>query len=329
MLRSVLVVVLVAMASCEGPAPGRARANPGGTPAMVEDTPPAPAAPLRPFECVVGASELARANALVRDQRLQGAELEAAMNDAMRAAQSPSTSSTATPSVEALARSSADLSQGLDPLMSVLAGYRQRGLGASGAAVSACARAFASNELARLAIVVEQQRLYRPALATGAGRLFDRELASSPPAYLDQQLDSARALLGIAGPFVALLSSTDVDAEPVAPVAYWRNTIDELNRFTQVRDPAGQLAALHALLVVVAGLDLADCARGPAALAPEELGNDRFSQRRRELMGDVRSRCPSSSVAPSAGGAGRPTPSNSGASRGGRPRPSPPGRERR
>lgn len=223
--------------------------------------------------------------------------LERVLNNTMRAAQTPDPARQPIQQVslqatsqadQELARESAHFSKALEPLLNVLRMSGQYGFDASRARITQCVRDYAADNLAHIDALVGVSRLYDPSAGSDDNSFFN--LGSTPVTvdYLARQVSRSQVLAGYAAPFVSFLQNTDAvnDAQrPNAQTApYWNNTIAELNRYVQFKEPAGQVGQLHNLfLKQFADLGTSNCAKTLTAYQPPAYGNDLFSQRRRHL----------------------------------------------
>jgi type VI secretion system protein ImpL len=184
----------------------------------------------------------------------------------------------------------------LQPLLGVLRLYTQMGFARSGGLVAQCARDAAGDALGRISVLANQSRLYEPEAGPADGPVL--VLGTTPVVrdYLARQVARAQVVNGYADPFTALLRNTSGvnDAQSSTPqtLTYWTNTIHELTRYVQFKDPAGQVGALDALfLKTVSDLTYANCAKSLAAYQAPEYGDDLFSARRRLLVARVTALC--------------------------------------
>lgn len=284
----------------------------------------------RPFECLGTnatwhANEIAEAAGYVDDyeafakaqqlpplpdggrplyDRLARQSLAHALDDALRRAQQmPPDASGQAPGLQAVSPGDAQLTQvggelarGLDSLRKVLDAYVGYGLSNAGADVRQCVRDFAADNLGRVDALADSSRLYAPPAAAGNDVLF--ELGSLPVAkdFLARQLARAQVLGSYATPFVSLLGDTpgvdDAWRDNPQTAVFWRNTLDEINRYTQGKEPTGQVANLDTYFIGrLAGMSYTDCAEVLAAYTAPDYGNDLFSERRRILERQVQLRC--------------------------------------
>lgn len=236
--------------------------------------------------------------------RLARLSLASALDDAMARAQLPSTSSpdpltgleVVTRADQQLATLSSTLTATLDPLKAVLGDYGSYGNPASAAVVRQCARDFASDVLSRISALSDASRLYAPPAAAVGDLMFDLGSLPVQKEYLSRQVARAQVLAGYATPFMNLLQGsqgvTDANRPLTSTAAYWRNTIDELNRYTQGKEPTGQVANLDNYFIKqLATLTYSGCGKQLAAYDSPEFGNDLFSERRRTLESAVAQRC--------------------------------------
>ena len=283
--------------------------------------------PLRPFQCLGGdviwqadaiaeaASYVEQYTAFIADlpsptlpdggrplyDRLARQSLAHALDDSLRRAQQVAPDALRI-GVEAigrsdmrLARTSEELARGMQSLHAVLAAYLSYGF-ASGPAVRQCSRTFAADNLGAIDGLADGSRLYVPTAASGDDLMY--ELGSLPVTrdFLARQLARAQVLSGYAAPFVALLDATpgidDTWRSTAQTAPFWRNTIDEIDRYIQGKEPAGQVGNLEAYFInPLADMTYADCAQELADYHSPAFGNDLFSERRRSLEAQVGLRC--------------------------------------
>jgi type VI secretion system protein ImpL len=232
---------------------------------------------------------------------LARASLGHALDDALRRAQRVPPESQA--DLEAATRTDAqltkvgdELARGLDSLKTVLNAYASYGFSDGGAEVRQCARGFAADNLGGVDALADSSLLYAPTVAVGTDTLFTFGGLPVTKDYLARQVARAEVLAGYADPFLALLSDTpgvdDAWRDTPQTAAFWRNTRDELDRYTKGKEPAGQVANLDAYFVAqLTGMTYANCASVLAAYTSPEFGNDLFSDRRRKLERQVQLRC--------------------------------------
>ena len=232
---------------------------------------------------------------------LARASLGHALDDALRRAQRVPPESQA--DLEAATRTDAqltkvgdELARGLDSLKTVLNAYASYGFSDGGAEVRQCARGFAADNLGGVDALADSSLLYAPTVAVGTDTLFTFGGLPVTKDYLARQVARAGVLAGYADPFLALLSDTpgvdDAWRDTPQTAAFWRNTRDELDRYTKGKEPAGQVANLDAYFVAqLTGMTYANCASVLAAYTSPEFGNDLFSDRRRKLERQVQLRC--------------------------------------
>lgn len=236
--------------------------------------------------------------------RLARQSLAYAIDDALRRAQQMPPSATGqAPGLQAVSPGDArlvqvggELARGLDSLHTVVDAYVGYGLSNAGAAVRQCVRDFAADNLGRVDALADSSRLYAPPAAAGSDVLF--ELGSLPVTkdFLARQLARAEVLGSYATPFVSLLGDTpgidDAWRDSPQTAGFWRNTLDEINRYTQGKEPTGQVANLDAYFIGrLAGMSYPHCAEVLAAYTAPDYGNDLFSERRRNLERQVQLRC--------------------------------------
>ena len=272
--------------------------------------------------------------------RIARSALERAMNDAMRAAQSPTlgtglapapvataptpaasaaaSSPALTPAVTpplaatdaALLSQSSDMARVLDGLLSVQRLYAQLGFTASAAKLTQCTGQFANQALQRVRGLANQSRLYAPDVATTPGLLLDLGGTALTRDYLLSQVARAQVLAAYAEPFVNLLRNGAVDGPNAtasdasnssggsAPLPYWGNTLNQLSRYLQFNDSAGQIGQLNGLLQkTLADLTPDNCAARLAAYKPGEASNDLFYERRQALVTQVGLACTANAYA--------------------------------
>jgi type VI secretion system protein ImpL len=105
----------------------------------------------------------------------------------------------------------------------------------------------------------------------------------------------SQVLSGYATPFVNFLQNSvavnDAQNTNDQTAPYWSNTIAELNRYVQFKEPNGQVAQIDTLfLKQLPALDPTSCGKTPSYV-PVDYGNDLFSSRRKQIDEDVRWRC--------------------------------------
>lgn len=284
----------------------------------------------RPFECLGGAAiwradEIAEAAGYVNEyetfikaqtlpvlpdggrplyDRLARQSLAHALDDTLRRAQqpAPATASQRT-GLEAVGRADAQLvqvgdqlAQGMGSLQTVLDAYVAYGLSSGGAAVRQCVRDFAADNLGGVDALADSSRLYVPPASAGGDAMF--ELGSLPVLkdYLARQVARAQVLGSYATPFVSVLGDVpgvdDAWRDNPQTAPFWRNTLDEINRYTQGKEPTGQIANLDAYFIgQLAGMSYTNCGTRLSAYVAPDYGNDLFSERRRALEHQVQLRC--------------------------------------
>jgi type VI secretion system protein ImpL len=260
---------------------------------------------LRDYEAFAKAHELP-ANAEREHplyDKLARAALERALDDAMqRAQQLPATTPYPRVGIEAASRADTELAhisnemtQALPALQGVLQAYADYGF-ASGATVRQCVNDFAADQLGRVGALAAASRLYAPQPATGGELLFGTGNLPVVKDYLARQVARAQVLVGYASPFVSLMQAAPpvntAQRDTAQTLAYWRNTADELNRYTQAKEPSGQVAALDSYFIrQLGGLSYANCDAVLQEYTPPEAGNDLFSERRGQLEQSVSLHC--------------------------------------
>ncbi|GLS04979.1 hypothetical protein GCM10007860_21280 [Chitiniphilus shinanonensis] len=195
-----------------------------------------------------------------------------------------------------LSGESEDFSRVVDPLLSVLRLYDQMGFAASRSKVTQCVRDYAGDTLARVDALAGASRLYDPSNGPTDGSFFSLGTTPVTKDYLARQVSRGEVLSGYASPYVVFLKNAavidDAQLDNAQTVTYWTNTIDELNRYVQFKEPAGQVGQLDNLfLKQFAALDYANCRKTLADYKSPEFGNDLFSERRRLLEQQVKWRC--------------------------------------
>ena len=235
--------------------------------------------------------------------RLAVAQLEQVMNDALRTAQVVGSQTFYAPSVDQVTVAdqqmllqSGDFSRSLDPLLGSLRLLRQIGFDASAARAAQCARDFSSIALGKVSSLVGSSRLYEPEAGPSDGLLVSLGPTPVVRDYLARQIARAQVLAGYADPFVNLLHNSDgvndVQHDNAQTMPYWTNTINEVAAYVQFKNPGKQVGALDTLfLKTIADLTYQNCAKTLAYYVPFEYGNDMFSERRYELLNQLKRRC--------------------------------------
>ncbi len=232
---------------------------------------------------------------------LARASLAHALDDALRRAQrvppdSQVSLEAATRTDAQMARVGDELARGMDSLKAVLDAYVAYGFSDGGTEVRQCARGFAADNLGGVDALADGSRLYAPTAAVGTEAMFTYGGLPVTKDYLARQVARAEVLSGYADPFLAVLSDTpgvdDAWRDTAQTAAFWRNTRDEIDRYTKGKEPAGQIANLDAYFAAqLTGMTYANCASVLAAYTSPEYGNDLFSDRRRKLERQVQLRC--------------------------------------
>jgi type VI secretion system protein ImpL len=227
--------------------------------------------------------------------------LARALDDTLRRAQRVPNDSQA--NLEAANRTDAqltqvggELEQGIDGLKTVLNAYASYGFSDGGTEVRQCARGFAADNLGGVDALADGSRLYAPPVAVGTDAMFTLGGVPVTKDFLARQVARAQVLAGYADPFLTLLSDTpgvdDAWRDTPQTAAFWRNTRDEIDRYTKGKEPAGQVANLDAYFIgQLSGMTYSNCASVLAAYTSPEYGNDLFSDRRRKLERQVQLRC--------------------------------------
>lgn len=233
--------------------------------------------------------------------RLAREQLEAVLNDTLSAAQIPALPQPARGGVSDLSdaerrlmRESADFAGAAAPLLETLGLYRQLGFSDSAKRVSRCARGLASDNLRRVQTLVDNSRLYDLALeGESASRLLD-DIALTQD-WLARQVARARVLTGYASQYLAFLKNSRDDGENTSAdargAAFWDNTLTELERYLQFKEPNGQVGALHSLFTGTVAGPREGCRKRLADYKAPEFGNDLFSQLRRQRLQEARWDC--------------------------------------
>ena len=255
----------------------------------------------------------------VQDQRplydrLARHQLELVLNNSLRLAQMPSSAPAAmhqtgidftSPADLRQDQESADFAKLLQPILNLQRVYREKNF-VSVSNIGQCVRNFAADSLGQIQSLADQSQLYQPApnnagtsssaAASRDANFFD--LGSTPVIknYLASQVDRVQVLVRYATPFVNYLNNSDTASTTqrsnTEGAPYWNNTIGELNRYLQAKDPSGQVAQLDNLfLKQFPDMTGANCAKTLAAYIPAEYGNDLFSVRRQQLEKQVQLRC--------------------------------------
>lgn len=233
--------------------------------------------------------------------RLAREQLEAVMNDTLRRAQLDAQPQPARGGVSELsdaerrlARESADFAGAAPPLLEVLGLYRQLGFGASAQRVNRCARSLAADNLGRVRTLADSSRLYDLSLEGDAGaRLLDDVALAKD--WLARQVTRARVLTGYASQYLAFLKNSREEGEDTGVdargAAFWDNTLNELERFLQFKEPNGQVAALNSLFTGTVAGPREGCRKRLADYKPPEFGDDLFSRLRRQRLDEARWDC--------------------------------------
>lgn len=197
-----------------------------------------------------------------------------------------------------LAQSSRDLAQTLGALVAVERSYAEFGFTGGYAAVSGCLQQFASNHLSQVTGLALQSRLYMPQANPAGADFYDLGTVAVTRDYLARQVARAQVLSGYAAPFAALAQNVAaVNSSGTQPneqtVAFWNNSIAEVNRYVPANDPSGQLGLLASLFVDrLNGMDATNChTRLQSYPAGDADANDLFAWLRRTLVADTNLRC--------------------------------------
>lgn len=187
-----------------------------------------------------------------------------------------------------LARESADFAAAQAPLLEVLNLTRQLGFASSAQQATACAVAQSGDALRRAQTLADYSRLY-DASQDGAD-LADLALARD---WLDRQVKRARVLTGYASPYVAFMNNV-ADAASAADARsnrFWSDSVNELERYLQFKEPNGQVAYLHNLFLKTLAGPEATCRKRLVGYEAPEYGDDLFSQLRRSNFAQARDAC--------------------------------------
>ncbi len=233
--------------------------------------------------------------------RLAREQLEAVMNDTLRAAQLATEPAPARGGVSdlsdaerRLARESADFAGAAAPLLETLGLYRQLGFADSAQRITRCARGLAADNLRRTQTLADNSRLYDLALEGDAGARMLDDLALTKD-WLARQVARARVLTGYASQYLAFLKNSRDDGQDTSAdtrgAAFWDNTLVELERYLQFKEPSGQVAALHSLFTGTVAGPREGCRKRLADYKPPELGDDLFSTLRRQRLAEARWDC--------------------------------------
>jgi type VI secretion system protein ImpL len=199
-----------------------------------------------------------------------------------------------------LARRSGDFARIVDTLLHTLRFYRQMGMDASAAQIAQCARDYSSDMLAKVDALATASRLYDPSVTdakdVAAAPVYAVGDAAAAKDYLARQLQREQVLGGYAAPYVAFLGNSEaVDESKRATkdsAAYWDNTLSEMRRYLQFKEPNGQVAFLeNYILKNLVGLTYANCHKTLVAYRSEAIGNDFFSLQRKRLEEQAKLRC--------------------------------------
>lgn len=236
--------------------------------------------------------------------------LDQTLGQGQIAAPAPRTPSSATEPLsqadQELARRSDDFAKAVDPLLQTLRLYRQIGFDAGADHIAQCARDFAAGMLLKVDALAETSRLYEPPSGSppegSAGPVYAVGNGAVAKDYLARQLQRAQVLGGYAAPFVAFLKNSDaVDDSKRAngeSLAYWDNSLSEMRRYVQFKEPNGQVAFLENFVVKqLADMSYDNCRKLLVAYKPETAANDFFAARRRHLERDAKARCDNRSEA--------------------------------
>ncbi|MEH6460710.1 type VI secretion system protein [Chitinimonas sp. JJ19] len=197
-----------------------------------------------------------------------------------------------------MASQSASFGKQLDALNKLLTQLQQVN-GAGGAEpFSRCLREYAGDMLLRVDALAENSKLYQPESAVGemAGGTHPVYLfgdSGQVKEYLVQQRERSAVLADYAAPFVSLLDrGGSLGTANGASQGYWRNTITELKRYRDFKEPGSSLGALETLFSkTLATLDYETCSTSLAQAGKAAEGYDLYSQRYRMLSAQSLWRC--------------------------------------
>lgn len=242
-------------------------------------------------------------------QQLASYQLELALNNSLQQAQttgSPlatpkSGSTTATGGINEQQQSaaSANFAKLLAPITALQDIFNEQDFSESTASLDKCVSDFANGNLENIQALASESMLYQTTLSasssgaatgTSTSHLFDLGTTAVIKDYLAQQFSRVQILTAYATPFLDYLDNGDTNNSENAP--YWSNTANELQRFTQAKDPNAQATVLNNLyLNQLPGLDNSNCSSIISAYNAPEYGNDLFSDYRQQIEEDVKSLC--------------------------------------
>lgn len=241
--------------------------------------------------------------------RLARRHLQAVLDEILRHGQMPLPQSSAlhrdstevlSSTDQELAQRSADFTKVVDPLLSTLHLYRQLGFAAPANQITQCVRNFASDMLLKADALAQASRLYEPSSDKGKDGSGEAVYAIGGNAvvkdYLARQLQRSQVLAGYAAPFVSFLKNSEAVDESQQSnnqsASYWDNTLSEVRRYVQFKEPNGQVAHLENMFQKqLADLTYDNCGKVLGGYQGELPSNDFFSSRRRALEQDARWRC--------------------------------------
>lgn len=176
-------------------------------------------------------------------------------------------------------------------------------LGAVGLAnqFSRCVRGYAIDMLLRIDTLAQRSQLYHPIAATTdpsdeTGEMYVLGDEAQLKDYLLRQRDRSAVLATYAEPFVKYLDASPLNEEsarpPAASPAFWHNTLAELKRYRELKEPNGALARLETYFAnVLRSLDYENCSKLLAQGPEPDDSLDLFSQSHRMLAGQSDWRC--------------------------------------
>lgn len=218
-----------------------------------------------------------------------------AMNGAMNAAQiprpAPAEETVPAPADSGFSRESADFNSAYGPLLDVLRLYQQLGFGASArsGAIARCAADYVADSLRRIMGLAYASQFYA---VPGAGSAFPETTDTAVTKdWLSVQFTRSQVLAGYASPYLAFLRDIPITVDS-PELAFWGNTVQEINRHIQFRDMNGQVAHLENLILkTLPGMTPDTCHKQLADYIPPEYGNDLFSRLRAWRLEETKLRC--------------------------------------
>lgn len=251
-------------------------------------------------------------------QQLASYQLELALNHSLQQAQayvlSPDlaltnsdTSALGTLVEQQQNRDTAKFAKLLTPIQTLQGIYNSLGFTASAASFDTCVSQFANDNLAQIQLITDQSLLYQITVSVAAStpnssitdpnaNFFD--LGSTPVVqdFLARQISRVQVLVGYATPFLDYLKPNTSNLNPSTPnqttAPYWNNTVLELQRYTQAKDPNAQATLLNNLFFKqFPGMNSGNCQSVLNAYQAPDYGNDLFSNYRHQLEQAVITLC--------------------------------------